>query len=187
MLPLSSVAFHGQDLEGFYEDRRSGQQYQIEARRGVLEVKRGQYGNWERFERARRGDFFDRRGVRLSILDRNTLKISKRGRFVLLDRVDRKRRNRHQFHRANNLRFLEGDWQSYRGRRYLTIDARRGGLRVTFENKKNRRTEFFRLVEDWDRVSIFRNDCGDTLSLGRHGDLTWRANHGRKSQIYYRH
>lgn len=187
LLPFGTTAFHGQELEGVYEDRRSGQHYQIEATRNFLEIKRGRNGNWERFDRARRGAFVDRRGVRLTILDRNTLKISKHGRSVLLDRIDRDRRRRHFHHGSNSIRHLEGRWHSYRGHGHLTIDARRSGLRVTFDSKKKHHTEFFRLVENWDRISVFRNDCGDTISIGRHGDLTWRASHGNRSRVYYRH
>jgi hypothetical protein len=205
ILPLLSFAYGPSEIDGFYADRNGNNRYQLEANPHGLLLKADQHGVWTRFERASRNQFVGPRGQRIVILDHGTLKLKKRHETITLRKTRRGDRNRWRYNNDHNKTphrnwtrgydnswgnghyhriQLDGTWYAHNGQ-HMDIDQYKNGLSVR-KGRHHHDADFYHRVQSWDRLEIFRNDYGDTITVEKDGDLTWRGRRGHRVQHYHR-
>lgn len=173
-------------LEGRYTDEQHSMIYEIETDGPAVLVKRGRFGQWQRFIPHRRNTYINRVGDILRTSHRSIILDKKRYRVHLYRLKNVIRPRNHYLSRNAGVHSIHGTWHSGHGRKKIRIVSYRNGLKVTISNRYDRTTEFYHLVRDWDRVRVFRTDCGKTISVNRQGTLLWNDASGHHQIQFHR-
>lgn len=171
---------------GLFSDL-SGREYYVDLEHRQLLIKSPYANQMERFHEVGRGEFRGRNGQRIILIDSDQALWVRRGHRTTLHRV-RQRGIRNDFRYDPNFtsRLLEGEWHEDRGNERLKIESFGRHLEVIF-NRGRHNHQHFDLVEEWDRLRVYRNREGDTITVTSDGQLTWRDKRGHHTRYFHRH